>query len=115
MADNDDSYYGDASCRQERRRDVSAFRFLIATPAVGAFTMPARARLAFSSTAGSAAGDTLATIVGATTRTIKAKLLAADAKQIFDGADFSVVITPSTGIDVYVDQGLARWAKIAGG
>lgn len=117
MSDND--YYGGysaATCRrQQERKAVSAFASLIATPASGAFTMPAGARLSFVATAGATAGDTLATVVGANTRTIKAKTLAAGARQVFDFAERGVVITPSAGIEVDVDTGLAVWAKIAEG
>lgn len=112
MADNDD--YGICR-RQKQRKAVSAFASLIAAPASGAFTMPAGARLSFVATAGATAGDTLATITGATDRTIEAKTLAAGERQVFDFAERGVVITPSSGIEVDVDQGLARWAKIAEG
>lgn len=107
----------DYSCdeRQEQRRNVSHFAALIATPASGVFTMPANARLSFVATAGAAAGATLATLAGTSNRTIKAKTLAVGARQVLDYVERSVVITPSSGIDVYVDRGLARWAKIAGG
>lgn len=117
MSENDDDYASDyAQCRRQKgRKAVSAFAALIKTPASGAFTMPAGARLSFVATAGAAAGDTLATLVGANTRTIKAKLLAAGARQVFDFAERGVVITPSSGIEVDVDKGLAVWAKIAEG
>lgn len=117
MADNDGNYAsGYATCRrQKRRKAVSAFAALIGTPASGAFTMPAGARLSFVATTGAAAGDTLATIVGATDRTIIAKDLAAGDRQVFDFAELGVVITPSSGIEVDVDTGLAVWAKIAEG
>lgn len=111
MAD-DDAYCCE---RQEQRKNVSHFAALIATPASGVFTMPANGRLSFVSTAGSVAGDTLATLVGSVTRTIKARTLAAGARQVLDYVERGVVITPSVGINVYVDRGLARWAKIAGG
>lgn len=114
MADEEYSYASDY-CKQKERRAVSAFKKLIGTPATGAFTMPAGARLSFSSAAGSAAGDTLVSIVGTSNRTIKSKGLAANVKQTFDFAERGVVITPSTGVAVFVDQGLARWAKIAQG
>lgn len=115
MAD-EDNYYADVNCaRRRERQNVSKFKSLIATPAVGAVTLPAGARISFVSTAGSTAGDTLATIVGTTTRTIKAKTLAAGARQVLDYAERGVVITPSVGINLYIDQGLNRWAKIAGG
>lgn len=77
--------------------------------------MPAGARLSFVATAGAAAGDTLATLVGTSNRTIKSRLLAVDERQVLDYVERAVVVTPSAGIDVYVDQGLLRWAKIAGG
>lgn len=118
MSENDDyaGGYSAATCRRQKaRKAVSAFAALIATPASGAFTMPAGARLSFVATAGATAGDTLATIAGATTRTIKAKTLAAGARQVFDFAEHGVVITPSSGIEVDVDKGLAVWAKIAEG
>lgn len=116
MSDNDDYRGGYSACRRQKvRKAVSTFAALIATPASGAFTMPAGARLSFVATAGATAGDTLATIVGPTNRTIIAKDLGTDGRQVFDFAERGVVITPSTGIDVYVDQGLARWAKIAEG
>lgn len=101
--------------RQRERKAVSAFAALIAIPATGAFTVPAGARISFASSAGSTEGDTLAELVGSTNRTIKAKTLVASEKQILDFVERGVVITPSSGIDVYVDQGLARWAKIAEG
>jgi len=116
MSDNDDYYGGYSACRrQKQRKAVSTFAALIATPASGAFTMPAGARLSFIATAGATAGDTLATITGATNRTIKAKTLAAGDRQVFDFAERGVVITPSAGIEVDVDTGLAVWAKIAEG
>lgn len=104
-----------AECRAQDRRNVNAFRTLIATPATGVFTMPAGARLSFVATAGATAGDTLATLVGASTRTIHARDLAAGARQVLDYVERGVVITPSAGIEVDVDQGLGRWAKIAEG
>lgn len=107
----------DYSCdeRQEQRRNVSHFAALIATPASGAFTMPANARLSFVSTAGAVTGATLATLVGVATRTIKSKGLIAGGRQVLDYVERAVVITPSAGINVYVDRGLTRWSKIAGG
>lgn len=114
MAADDDSY-GYTSCRQKGRKAVSAFASLIKTPASGAFAMPAGARISFVAAAGAIAGSTLATVAGTVTRTIKSKGLAAGVRQIFDSAERGVVITPSTGIEVDVDQGLARWAKIAQG
>lgn len=117
MADDDSKYgYAAVNCyRQKERRAISAFAALIATPASGAFTMPAGAKLSFVATAGAAAGDTLATLVGAATRTIKARTLAAGDRQVLDFAERSVVITPSAGIEVDVDTGLAVWKKIAEG
>lgn len=111
----DDAYEYVNCDRRKQRQNVKAFASLIATPATGAFTMPAGARISFVATAGAAAGDTLATFVGTSNRTIKARLLVANGRQILDYAERGVVITPSTNVDVYVDQGLARWAKIAGG
>lgn len=117
MADDDSKYgYAAVNCRrQKKRRAVSAFAALIATPASGAFTMPAGARLSFVATAGATAGDTLATLVGTSNRTIKAKTLAAGDRQVLDFVELGVVITPSSGIEVDVDTGLAVWKKIAEG
>lgn len=111
MADDDYNYCD----RQRERRNVSTFRSLIATPASGAFTMPAGARISFVATAGAVAGSTLALLVGATSRTIKAKTLAVGDRQVLDYAERGVVITPTVGIAVYVDKGLSKWAKIAQG
>lgn len=117
MADDDSKYgYAAVNCRrQKERRAVSAFKALIASPASGAFTMPAGAKLSFVATAGATAGDTLATLVGASNRTIKARTLAAGERQVFDFAERGVVITPSVGVEVDVDSGLAVWKKIAEG
>lgn len=107
--------YEDICDNRRLRQNISAFTSLIATPAVGAFSMPANARLSFVATSGAAAGDTLATLTGSTTRTIGARTLAVGGRQVLDYVERGVVITPSVGIDVYVDKGLLRWAKIAGG
>ncbi len=116
--DNEATEYGYAAVncyRQKKRKAVSAFAALIASPASGAFTMPAGAKLSFVATAGATAGDTLATITGATNRTIKARTLGIGGRQMFDFAERGVVITPSAGIEVDVDTGLAVWKKIAEG
>lgn len=77
--------------------------------------MPANARISFVATAGATLGDTLATLAGASSRTIQAQTLAAGDRQILDYVERGVTVTPSSGIEVHVDQGLARWAKIAEG
>lgn len=107
--------YDAAYDNRKLRQNVSHFAALIATPASGVFTMPAGARLSFVATAGAVAGTTLATLVGTSTRTIGSKGLAIGGRQALDYAERGVVITPHAGVDVYVDQGLSRWAKIATG
>jgi hypothetical protein len=110
MADYDVAYD-----HRKYRQNVSHFAALIATPASGSVTLPAGARLSFVATAGAVAGSTLATITGPTTRTIGSKGLAAGERQDFDWAERGVVIALHTGVDLYIDQGLCRWAKIATG
>lgn len=100
---------------QKYRRNVSEFASLIAAPASGAFTMPAGARLSFVATAGAVAGAALATLAGASNRTIASRGLAAGERQVLDYVERGVVITPSAGIEVDLDQGLSRWGKIAEG
>lgn len=102
-----------AKTRKERQ-NVSAFKALLANPAVGAFSLPANARLAFRSVAGAAAGTTAATLVGTSTRTIKTPVLAAGEFMTLDNAERDTVVTPSAGFEVLLDTGLGKFKKIGG-
>jgi hypothetical protein len=99
---------------RKERQNVSAFAALIETPAVGAVTLPAGARVSFVAVAGAVAGTPLATVTGTTNRTIGSQGLAAGERQALDYLERAVVITPQAGVDVYVDAGLSVWKKIAG-
>lgn len=66
------------------RQNRTAFAGLIDTPAVGAVTLPAGARLALKSVASATAGTTAATIAGTSNRTIKTPALAAGESMTLD-------------------------------
>lgn len=100
--------------RRRERQNIAEFRSLVASPAVGAVTMPANARLAFRSTAGAAAGTTAATIAGPSTRTIKTPTLSAGGVTRLECAEVGSVVTPAAGFDVLLDSGLGKLNKIAG-
>lgn len=102
------------SCRQQQRRNISAFKALIASPATTPFQMPAGARVSFVVAAGASAGDTLATLAGASNRTIKARALGAGGRQVLDYIERGVTVSPSAGVEVDVDRGLSVWAEIYG-
>lgn len=101
--------------KQKSRQNVSAFRSLLTTPASGAVTLPAGARLAFQKATSTLAGVTAATIVAKTTRTIKTPVLAANELLTLDYAERGAVITPGTGFAVLIDVGLGVYKKISQG
>jgi hypothetical protein len=101
----------DIDCTRKQRQDRTAFKTLIATPATGAFQMPANGRLAFKSRAGCAAGTTAATL---NSRSFKTPLLAAGARTHLEYVGRGVTVTPQTGFDVLLDNGLGHYVKIAG-
>lgn len=96
------------------RQNRTAFAALIDTPAVGAVTLPAGARLALKSVAGATAGTTAATIAGTSNRTIKTPALAAGESMTLDHVERAAVVTPAAGFEVLLDTGLGRFAKIGG-
>ena len=99
---------------RKERQNRTAFAALIDTPAVGAVTLPAGARLALKSVAGAIAGTTAATIVGTSNRTIKTPTLAAGESMTLDYVERAAVVTPAAGFEVLLDTGLGRFAKIGG-
>lgn len=96
------------------RQNRTAFAALIDTPAVGAVTLPAGARLALKSVAGATAGTTAATIAGISNRTIKTPALAAGESMTLDYVERAAVVTPAAGFEVLLDTGLGRFSKIGG-
>lgn len=99
---------------RKERQNRTAFAALIDTPAVGAVTLPAGARLALKSVAGATAGTTAATITGTSNRTIKTPALAAGESMTLDYVERAAVVTPAGGFEVLLDTGLGRFAKIGG-
>ena len=99
---------------RKKRQNISAFRSLLETPAVGSVTLPANARLAFRSVAGAIAGTTAATLTGTSTRTIHSPALAAGEFVTLDYAERDTVVTPASGFDVLIDIGLGKFQKIGG-
>src|SRR5690348_9746430 len=95
--------------RRKERQNVSAFAALIASPAEGAFTMPAGGRLRFVAPEGAVEGDTAAILVGPTTRTIKIGATSV----VIDWVERDVEVTPESGFGVDVHTGHGRWARIA--
>lgn len=101
--------------RRKQRQNISAFKALMATPAVGAVTLPANARLALRSVAGSVEGDPAATIVGASDRTIHAPDLDAGEMLVLDQVARGAVVTPVAGFELMLDTGLSNFVKIGEG
>lgn len=99
---------------RKERQNRTAFAALIDTPAVGAVTLPAGARLALKSVAGATAGTTAATISGTSNRTIKTPALVAGESMTLDYVERAAVVTPAAGFEVLLDTGLGRFAKIGG-
>ncbi len=102
-------------CKQRKRRDVSAFKAYIASPAAVTITLPAGGRFALRSTAGAVAGTTAATIVGPSSRTLKVPALAAGGQHVVDWLERATVVTLSAGFDLALDVGLGVFAIIAEG
>ncbi len=100
---------------RKERQNVTAFAALVASPVTGAITLPAGARLAFRSVAGTSAGATAATIAASTNRTIKTPTLAAGESMMLDYVERAAVVTPAAGFEVLLDIGLGRFAKIGEG
>jgi hypothetical protein len=103
-----------AKTRKERQ-NVRKYKALLATPGVGAITLPANATLAVKSVAGCAAGTTAATIVASANRTIKTPLLAAGGRVKLDRVSRGAVITPATGFELHLCVGLGKFRKIGQG
>ncbi len=102
-------------CKQKRRRDVSAFKAYIASPAAVTITLPAGGRFALRSRAGSVAGTTAATTVASTNRTLKVPSLSAGGQNIIDWLERGTVVNVSAGFDLALDIGLGVFAIIAAG
>lgn len=96
------------------RQNRTAFAVLINTPAVGAVTLPAGARLILKSVASATAGTTAATIAGTSNRTIKTPALAAGESTPLDYVERAAVVTLAAGFELLIDIGLGRFAKIGG-
>lgn len=94
------------------KRDRAAFKALIATPAVGAFTMPAGGRLRLVSVAGCAADTTSATFASTT---LKTPVLGAGEWGNAVYLAKNVQLTPATGFEAHLDMGLGKFVKIAEG
>lgn len=109
--------------RRKERSHRRQFAALIETPVVGAFQMPADGRIRFVATAGAAAGDLAATLVGAfydeernkIDRLIKTPELDAGGYVKLDRVERDVEVTAETGFDVELDVGQGVWRKIAEG
>ena len=99
---------------RKERQNISRFTDLIATPAVGATTIPANGRIYLKSVAGCAAGTTAATISGPITRTIKTPLLAAGKSMNGIYVERGRVVTPASGFHVMLETGLGVRRKIGG-
>lgn len=102
------------SKNRKGRQNRKAFNSLINSPAVGAITLPAGARLALKSVSGATAGTTAATITGVSNRTIKTPLLVAGGSVKLDYVEPRAVVTPASGFEVLLDVGLGRFVKIGG-
>lgn len=105
------------SMREERadRQDRSKYKALLATPVVTTVTLPANASFKFHAIAIAAEGDTVATIVGPTNRTIKTKALVAGG---FTNAIYlqrGTVVTLTANFDLMLNVGLGKYLKVCGG
>lgn len=108
---------------RRQRADRDRFAALIATPAAGAFTMPANGRIRFVATAGSVEGALAATLEGTytdengdpTDREIRTPVLAAGGYVKLDNIELGVVVNLEAGFEAQVDMGLGKWATIAEG
>lgn len=109
--------------RQKDRANRSQFASLVATPAVGPFTMPANGCIRFVATAGATAGNLAATLVGPfynqakekIDREIRTPALAAGGYVKLDRIEEGVQVEAETGYDVQLDVGQGVWRKIAEG
>lgn len=100
---------------QKARKNVSAFSKLITTPALTTLKLPASGRFLLTSRGTTAAGVTLLTIVGNTTRIIKSKGLTANQNQDVDLIEANSVVTVPAGADLKLDCGFGVYKKICGG
>lgn len=97
------------------RQNVYAFKTLVATPATGAVTFPGAGRVCFRSVAGCSAGVTAATVVAATTKSIKAPALAAGGMTFQMWIEKGAQVTAAVGFEVMLDNGIGKFVKIAQG
>lgn len=100
---------------RKARQAISGFKLLIAAPVVGAVVLPASGCFALRSNVASVPGTVAATIVGATTRTIKTLNMDAGNTLTVDHIERGCVVTPSAGFDLLLDTGLGVLVKISGG
>lgn len=104
------------SKREFRARvDRAAFSFLIATPVAGAFTMPASGKISFITRVDTIEGDDIATVQGATLRELKSPGAVAGMRMIIDHIEKDATVAVVQNVDVYLDNGLGVWSKIAEG
>lgn len=100
------------SKEQRAKRDRSAFAALRASPVTGDITFPANARVYARSPAGKTAGSTAATFNG---RTIQTPVLPAGGSMFVGYIERGTVLTPGAGMEILIDMGLGRVAKIGEG
>jgi hypothetical protein len=98
---------------QKQRRNVSKFAALIANPATDEVVLPANGRLSVVSVAGCAAGTVAVTTVGVSDRSISTPELDAGGRHPIGYFERAVTVTIESGFELYLDQGLGRWVKIA--
>jgi len=99
--------------RRRDRADVSRFKAALASPEESPFVLPAGAAFAFKVLAGSTNGDTIATIVGPSARTIKAPTLSAGAFTRRFRFERATEVTLEADVELWLDTGLARLRKVA--
>lgn len=100
---------------QRIRRNLSAFKALIDTPASSTAQLPANGRFAIRSTAGNAAGTLALTIVTNRTINIYTKVLISGQIQIVDNIQKAAVVTVETGFDLLLDIGMGKFIPVING
>lgn len=101
--------------RRKARANRALYDDLVASPVTGAMTAPANARIGLRPGTSITAGDPLATLTGPSTRNITSEGLAAGDLQVVERIERGTVVTAETGVEVMLDIGLGRFAKIAEG
>lgn len=100
---------------RKRRQDWAAFASLIKTPASGTVTLPANGHFAFIATADCPSGTSVASLSGASSKSISSPAMVAGQALNLDYAERGTVVTVHANFAMYAKDGLSVPHKICGG